>query len=401
MISLEGPIEVVATSVTDFAITDYDTFSTYALSAQLGSVTRNGDVVTYTAPAAAATDTLTLTVDGVARDVSITVTALSDVIGVALRSTGGPGGTWEYVDASGTPVIAPPTDWFDAHPVWGNIQDVVVDGQDMVDIPKFYYRRGTAGGDAAWWISPDPAAGFTAFPAFVLDGVEVASIQVGKYQGSESGGKMQSIPGVLPVANITIGTAISQAAARNAGSVEGFRLFHYDMWLAIQWLYLIEKATMDSQAATGEGRVNASSAANVDAADVAEATYRGMVGLWGNVRPWIDGVRTLNSTIQRRTYTGAWESTGEAVPNSGNETYPIDFRDSSPDSFIPDAFSAANDVSATLPDYVRWRNAGEYYPYVGGYWGDGANAGLWFVNCFHTSSNALSSVGGRLARVVS
>lgn len=400
-VSLDGPTEVAATATAVYTITDYDAFSTYEVSAGQGSVSRDGDTVTYTAPSAEGADALTLTVGGESRVLSVAVTGLGDVIGVALRATGGPGGTFDHIDAAGNTIVSPDAAWFDSHPVWGAIQDVIVDSQDMVEIPKFYYKRGTAGGDAAWWISPDPIDGFEVFPAFVLDGVEAGSFQVGKYQGSSSGGKMQSIPGVLPVANITIGTAISQAAARNGGTVEGFRLFHCDMWLAIQWLYLIENATMDSQAQTGGGRVNESSTANVDAADVAEATYRGMVGLWGNVRPWIDGVRTLSSVIQRRTYTGAWESTGEAVPNSGNETYPIDFRDSSPDSFIPNAFSATNDTSATVPDYVRWRNSGEYYPNVGGAWGNGAGAGLWYVACFHTSSHSLSYIGGRLARVVS
>ncbi|MFW6344713.1 MAG: hypothetical protein ACOC0M_00055 [Halomonas sp.] len=401
MISLDGPTEVAVTAQGVYTITDYDAFSEYEITASQGSVSRDGDTITYTAPSAEGSDSLTLTVDGESRSISVTVTGLGDVVGVALRATGGPGGTFDHIDADGNTITSPDAAWFDAHPIWGAIQDVVVDGQDMVDIPKFYYKRGTAGGDAAWWISPDPIDGFEVFPAFLLDGVEVDSFQVGKYQGSESDGKMQSIPGVLPVADITIGTAISQAEARNAGTVEGFRLLHYDMWLAIQWLYLIEHATMDSQTETGEGRVNESTAADVDAADVAEATYRGMVGLWGNVRPWIDGVRTNSSVIERRTYAGDWASTGETVPNGGDTTFPIDFRTSSPDSFIPDDYSLSNDNSATVPDYMRWRNSGEYYPHVGGDWGNGSLAGLWFVTCVVTSSFSSGSFGGRLARVVS
>jgi hypothetical protein len=279
---------------------------------------------------------------------------------------------------------------------------VSIDGQVMVEVPRFYYKRGTASGDPAWWISDQPLTGFTIMPAFVLDSAEVPAFQYGKYQASESGGKLQSVAGVLPLVDTSLTDFLTKATARNVSGVTGFRLHHYDMWLAIQWLYLVENATMDSQTKTGQGRVSASSAANVDAADVAQATYRGIVGLWGNVNQWMDGARTLNGVIERRAYDAAgWVSTGESVPNGGGATYPVTFRTSAPLEFIPDTYSAANDSTATLPDYVRWRDSGEYYPFVGGYWSNGANAGLWCVNCGYLASFAYSIIGARLSRIVS
>lgn len=333
---------------------------------------------------------------------SKTITVLAaKVIGVALRATGGPGGLWEHIGKSGAAIATPSTSWFNGHPVWGGMQDVTVDGQDMVEIPKFYWKRGTAGGDPAWWISDQPLAGFTVHPAFVLDGVEVDAFQYGKYQASLSGGKLQSVPGVLPVVSRSLTQFLADAEARNVSGVAGFRLHHYDMWLAIQWLYLVEMATMDSQVATGWGRVNASSAADVDAADVAEATYRGIVGLWGNVWQWMDGVRTRNDLIERRPYNGNWVSTGEGVPNGGSPQYPITFRATGDDQWVASTFSTVNDSSVTMPDFRRWRGIGEYYPYVGGKWSNGPNAGLWCVLCGGAASYESSSIGSRLARVVS
>jgi hypothetical protein len=125
------------------------------------------------------------------------------------------------------------------------------------------------------------------------------------------------------------------------------------------------------------------------------------VGLWGNVYQWIDGARTLSSVIERRDYSGAWQSTGESVPNGGSDTYPITFRESAPQEFIPNTYSTSNDSTATMPDYVRWRDSGEYYPSVGGYWSLGANAGLWCVYCNFSASTAFSHIGARLARIVS
>jgi hypothetical protein len=337
------------------------------------------------------------------QSVSCTTTSESQtqIIGVALRSTGGPGGTWDHIDVDGNTISTPSTAWFDLHQVFGNIEDVTVDGQYMVNVPKFYYKRGTASnGDPAWWMSNNAYTGFSVMPAFVLDGVEKDSFQYGKYQASESGGKLQSVPGVLPKVDTNLTTFISLAEARNTGGVAGFRLHHYDMRLAIQWLYLIENATMDSQTETGDGRVNESSAANVDATDVAQATYRGIVGLWGNVQQWMDGVRTISDVIERRAYNGSWASTGESVPNSGDAYYPITFRSTGDEQFIADTYSGSNDTTATIPDYTRWRNAGEYYPFVGGSWSYAASAGLWYVACYRAASYSFSLIGARLARVL-
>lgn len=385
-----------------YTVTDTGAF-TFAKTSGIA----DGEIVEVTAPDVADDIAITFSVKAVdslgasTATYSETVTVLAaQVIGVALRATGS-GGTFDHIDESGATIATPSTAWFNGHPVFGGVQDVSVDGQIMVEVPRFYYKRGTAGGDPAWWISDQPLTGFAIMPAFVLDSVEVSSFQVGKYQASLSGGKLQSVSGVMPYVNMTIGAAISDAEARNVSGVAGFRLWHYDMWLAIQWLYLVENATMDSQTKTGEGRVNESSAAAVDATDVAQATYRGIVGLWGNVYQWMDGARTLSSVLERRDYNGAWESTGESVPNAGAATYPITFRNSAPLEFIPDTYSTSNDSTATLPDYVRWRDAGEYYPYVGGFWSNGASAGLWFVNCYNAASYSFTNVGARLARVVS
>ena len=217
--------------------------------------------------------------------------------GVALITPGGGGGTWAYVDKDGNTVPVPGTTQFTTHPVWGGIQDVIVDGQYMVKIPKFYIRRamissGTNTGKEAWWISNQPVDGYAVHPAFKVGGSEVNQIYVGKYQASMDGSKLGSKPGVLPAVSRSLTQFQTDASARNVGGVSGFGLWSVYHWSAIQWLYLVENATMDSQTKTGQGRVNVSSAANVDASDVAQATYRGIVGLWGNVWQWLDGLKT-------------------------------------------------------------------------------------------------------------
>ncbi|ODC02732.1 hypothetical protein BFW38_03395 [Terasakiispira papahanaumokuakeensis] len=338
-------------------------------------------------------------VQGAAATKSITISR-ADIIGVSLLETGGPGGTWQHIDVNGNAIARPSTSWFNSHPVWGGMSDQMIDGQHMVFVPRFYYKRGEdALGNDAWWISPVEYAGFTLMPAFMYGGRAIDGFWVGKYQASLIGDELASRPWVLPAVSKTLAQFMTHATNRNSGGVQGFRIWHYDMWLAVQWLYLIENATMDSQAHTGRGRVSTGSAASVSTADVAEATYRGIVGLWGNVYQWMDGARALNDVIERRSYNGSWTSTGESVSNSGSANYPLTFRPSSPQQFIAGTYRTGNG-NATLPDYVRWRNGGEYYPFVGGSWSTAASAGLWYVNCGGSASSAYSHVGARLARVV-
>src|SRR5690606_12708173 len=167
---------------------------------------------------------------------------------------------------------------------------------------------------------------------------------------------------------------IADAQARNVGGVSGFMLWSVYQWAAIQWLYLVENATMDSQAKTGQGRVSASSAANVDASGVAQATYRGIVGLWGNVYQWMDGLKTAGGSIHLWDREGnkTWVNTGKRrTAAAGTTIYPTTFMDHSgatydfADVFIGDTGPTSNS-NATAPDYQYFNEDQESFPLVGG-----------------------------------
>lgn len=340
-----------------------------------------------------------------------TAEMFANIVGVALIEAGGDGGTWVYVDENGDTIPTPLASYFDNHPVWGGIQDVTIDGQYMVKIPKFYIRRGTISsgantGKEAWWISDQPVDGYVVHPAFKVGGSEVDQIYVGKYQASMDGSKLGSRPGVLPAVDRTLTQFQADAAARNVYGVSGFGLWSVYHWSAIQWLYLVENATMDSQSETGQGRVSASSAANVDASDVAQATYRGIVGLWGNVWQWMDGLKTISGVINLWDRDGnqSWVNTGQTPPNMNNWTYPVTFMNAVGSGYdMHDVFLSktgpTSNSGATAPDGQYWNNSAEYFPIVGGSWGDGALAGLWDVNCHDAASNSRAGVGARLAKV--
>ena len=71
--SLSGNTTIYVGQVIAYTITDFDSFSTYAVSASAGSVTRTLDAISFTAPAVAGNVTLTVTTNGVARAVALTV----------------------------------------------------------------------------------------------------------------------------------------------------------------------------------------------------------------------------------------------------------------------------------------------------------------------------------------
>lgn len=71
--SLQGDPSPYVTQVKTYTITNYSSFSTYSVSASLGTATISADQITYTAPATAGSVSLTLTVDGFPTVFSITV----------------------------------------------------------------------------------------------------------------------------------------------------------------------------------------------------------------------------------------------------------------------------------------------------------------------------------------
>jgi hypothetical protein len=77
--SLSGNTTIYVGQVTAYTITDFDSFSTYAVAVSAGSVTRTLDAISFTAPAVAGDVTLTVTTNGVARAITLVVLAASVV----------------------------------------------------------------------------------------------------------------------------------------------------------------------------------------------------------------------------------------------------------------------------------------------------------------------------------
>lgn len=326
---------------------------------------------------------------------------MEKIIGIIFGKKNAP---WQRIDADGNPIDVAPG-YFDAHPVYAGIQDETIDGQQMVRVPAFYYRAGRVGGfggKKALWISDEPAEGFALHPAFVCARVELDQFWVGKYQATPDGDKMGSRSGLMPLANIDFTAMQQAAAARNEGGVSGFGLWSIYHLGAIQTLALIELGTPDAKSILGDGYVKGNGVRPVSDEVVAQATWRGIVGLWGNVWQMVDGLQT----DKKRRYR-IWDaeggksyvSTGVKAPESGwfhrrarkqGEGFDMGA------VFVAKKVREGTDDSAFGGYFWAWVNAVACH---GGGWGHGAGAGLFCLTVTTAASHSHPYIGGRLAKV--
>lgn len=330
------------------------------------------------------------------------------VIGVALLKTED-GFSVRHVNEHGHPIDNPGRKYFDSHPVFGSISDGMLSNQHMVRIPRFYVRggrlnHGPLNGAQAWFISDKPRSGFHLHSAFRSpnhpDGAPY--FWVGKYQGSIQDDSLVSVPGQMPAVNMDFDEFLGKVRRHNTGGTDGWGLWTAQQASAIDWLYLVEHASFDSQATTGDGRTLASGAAAVDAPDVAEAAYRGIVGLWGNVWQWVDGLKIeggdLKVMVDHKNRT--WQRVA-AKPHDGG-WHPAEFAapEDADDLFIATRCTQDEDDAVCPSVHYYQHGEGEYLPLRGGSWGGGSGAGVFALYLYNPRTYSDTIVGSRPAFVI-
>lgn len=368
--------------------------------------------------------------------------SLSPVIGICLAEEGGGAGSWAHVDINGLPVT-PAKSYFNHHPIYSAIRRVLVDGQMMQEHTKFYYKAGEIAsgplaGKKARWISPEPLEGFKVFPSFMKAGQEIDHWYCGTYQAIDTtpdAANAQKVlgsrPGRQPFTNVDFPTMQALCRARNKSGVTGFDMWDIYQVSEIQFLALLEAGTSDSQAFYGPGWVDGQwrvvnnvaqfDARCVDDPTVASASWRGHVGLWGNVWCMVDGLRTRDSDkhimIYKNDGSKTWVDTGVAAPQRVKkgadwwDACPINFRHQSgagfdfSDIFYPEtlAVRGVEDSLASVPDsYWGWQpdygQGSDRVCYLGAGWDTAGLAGLFACYLNYPSSVANIYIGCRLAR---
>ena len=332
----------------------------------------------------------------------------AQIIGIVCTATGGGAGTWQRVDENFN-AITTTAATFNNHPTYAGVVAQTIDGQAMMKVPKYYLKTGTVpsgtyAGKRYWMVSDQPVAGFSVHPAFMNAGAQIDQFWVGKYQGTNDGGtKLGSAAAVTPLASIDFPTMQARANARNTGGVTGFGLWNIYQLSAIQTLALIEIGGSDSQALVGQGHVSGvSGALATDNATVAQASWRGIVGLWGNVWQMVDGLQTDVSSkymIWDKNGNKTYKTTSLTAPTSN---YPVTMATATgADYNLATVFAAETTNSfagnGTYGDYFHQNPS--CIAYHGGHWNSGAYAGLFSLYVSGAASHSATDLGGRLAKV--
>ena len=339
---------------------------------------------------------------------NIVVGGAPAVIGIVLAQEGGGAGVWQRVDINGQPIEVP-AEYFDYHPIYRAIHRVTIDGQVMQEHKKFWFKAmeiqdGPYQGKIARMISPYKVdETWKAFPSFMKNGKEIDTWWCGTYQASkENDGKdkLCSKPGVKPETHHDL--TVFHTWAVNRGS--GWDIWNIYQLAEIQLLALIEAGTSDTQSFYGQGRVSQDREtlfAEVDAEDVATATWRGHVGLWGNIWQGVYGLGTdtsgkvriwpntgdgqyQQSTVDCPTGGGSLPTSIESLQDATGTNY--DFNE----IFFPKTTTTV--LQGSIPDsFWGWGNGVQAILYMGENAHGGAYSGL-----FSLAMNASSSVGSRM-----
>ena len=195
---------------------------------------------------------------------------------------------------------------FDTRGPWGLMDKTVTDsyGNAFVRVPKFYIRKTQNKPLSTWQVSSVKQGDDWYLPKCFYDfdtKKELDYVDVSRYEGSIVSGKLQSKTGVMPTGKTDINDFRTSATALNVDGKKGYHLWDVHTLDALQVLFTIEFATLDSQSIM-KGNEHSSSAIITGTTDSvkgssgfvtsgsASMAYRGIENLYGNLAMLTDGL---------------------------------------------------------------------------------------------------------------
>ena len=291
-------------------------------------------------------------------------------------------------------------------------------GQVMVEIPLFSVKHQTERNGTykrhEFAVVPgvQTTGGFAVHPAFIKpDGSYRNFIYIGAYQGTGTNGN-GSASGVNNTANMTRAACRAACAGRGAG----WHQLGYWENNALQWLLITEYQDVNSQRVLGNGamsgavyvvptglsnaRGNRSGNAHTAAgANSDYVSYRGVENFYGRAWQWLDGINVnslavylCNNPAQWADDTATNYTASGSVP-SGSGSYQRDLM--SGIALLPSSVTGASDT--TYAGDALWTDSGWRVARAGGSANNGDLVGALCLILSDDSTNAYSSLGGRLA----
>ena len=321
------------------------------------------------------------------------------------------------------------------------------DGQVMVEIPKFYYRKYSYGDKHSWSVSATPKPGYKLHPAFIgNDGLVKEKIYISAFEGVAqeiaTGNYYEDAADAYPVAlddSLYILTSVAgykpksyqyesefRTMCTNRGT--GWYQYRYVDHALLQLLSYIEYGTFNTQAALGLGIVNKASGTYNEAEDtdsnhstwsysletpswgdtsagLSAVIYRGIENPYGNIWKWADNVQLYGDGY----YLGIGVEPSDArtdyqfiaIPPLGYDGYVYNYfsdivHDDSIDyAFFPSELGGGD--STYFTDYHWSFNPGAYRALrAGGSWSGSRLAGFGCLRGSHSPSTRARDVGGRV-----
>lgn len=151
---------------------------------------------------------------------------------------------------------------------WKGIKTVKDENGDYFRrVPKFYERINYKAGELLEYsITSVPKKGYHVAPAFINGDEELDFVDIAKYEASiDKDGHLRSLPGVMPE---TTGHTLDQY--RELAAADGNQLFNWRENQALQSLFVVEFATLDSQSIMAGETEYLSLAHTMTAAEIAE-----------------------------------------------------------------------------------------------------------------------------------
>ncbi|WP_125575934.1 fibronectin type III domain-containing protein [Levilactobacillus angrenensis] len=316
---------------------------------------------------------------------------------------------------------------FDTRGPWGLMDKTVTDsyGNTFVRVPKFYIRKTQDKNKplSTWQVSLVKQGDDWYLPNCFYDfgnKKELDYVDVSRYEGSIASGKLQSKTGATPTASQTIVQLRSSAVANNTDGKKGYHLWDVHTLDALQVLFTIEFATLDSQSImkgntdnTGNSLMNNGATDNVKGSSgfvtsgAKPMTYRGIENLYGNLAMWTDGLNINSLSLYScddatkyasDVFTSPYYKLNYSLNSENGNITGLGFDKEHPGVTAPTSFNS-DSYNTYYHDYGYVYGSGNYVVYTGGGWfWHAGSSGLWFWYGSYSSSDAYSYVGSRLLK---
>lgn len=291
-------------------------------------------------------------------------------------------------------------DGTDADITSGNAGDV------MIAFPKLGYKISTSGDILTVSMTNNPNAKGYCYLAHTRGTTVKDKFYLGAYKGYTLDSKLRSLSGKGPTVNTTISDFRTQAQANGSGYDQSA----FNQLVFRQCMYLLKYKNLDSQTALGYGYANGNSwlivtgGTNAKGMDYGETTGKlqmklfGLEDFWGNVYEFIDGIFS-DSSRNILTATENFNDTGSEYTNQGASGFSNDVngwiskvQGTSEKGFI---LKEKNGSETTYySDYATVYAS--KFAYSGGYWNEGADAGVFYFRMIMNASESYPYYSARL-----